>query len=81
MSYVSVPLRQLVTQRPEEQCEYCRYPQVASFFTFEIEHIIAEKHDGITEAENLALACPCCNRFKGTDLGSIDPETKVYIGN
>ncbi len=76
MSYVSVPLRRLVTQRAEEQCEYCRYPQAASFFTFEIEHIIAEKHDGITEAENLALACPCCNRFKGTDLGSIDPETK-----
>ena len=67
MSYVSVPLRRLVTQRAEEQCEYCRYP---------IEHIIAEKHDGITEADNLALACPCCNRFKGTDLGSIDPETK-----
>ena len=40
-----------------------------------MEHIIAEKHDGITESGNLALSCPCCNRFKGTDLGSIDPET------
>jgi 5-methylcytosine-specific restriction endonuclease McrA len=76
MSYVSAPLRRLVIQRAEEQCEYCRFPQSASFFTFEIEHIIAEKHDGITEAENLALSCPCCNRFKGSDLGSIDPETK-----
>ncbi|WP_335101561.1 hypothetical protein [Nostoc sp.] len=28
-----------------------------------------------TEAENLALACPYCNRAKGTDLESIDPET------
>jgi uncharacterized Zn-finger protein len=37
--------------------------------------IIAEKHRGTTEAENLALACPYCNRAKGTDLGSIDPET------
>lgn len=51
MSYVSVPLRRLVTQRAEEQCEYCRYPQAASFFTFEIEHIIAEKRDGITEID------------------------------
>jgi HNH endonuclease len=41
-----------------------------------MEHIIAEKHDGITDAENLALACPCCNRFKGSDLGSIDRETQ-----
>ena len=24
-------------------------------------------------AENLALACVFCNRFKGTDLGSLNP--------
>ncbi|MBE9041518.1 HNH endonuclease [Oscillatoriales cyanobacterium LEGE 11467] len=76
MSYVSATLRRLVTQRAAQQCEYCRFPQSASLFAFEMEHIIAEKHDGITEAENLALSCPCCNRFKGTDLGSIDPETQ-----
>lgn len=40
-----------------------------------MEHIIAEKHGGVTSAENLALACPYCNRAKGTDLGSIDPDT------
>ncbi|MDY6938415.1 MAG: HNH endonuclease signature motif containing protein [Cyanobacteriota bacterium] len=76
MSYVSATLRRLVTQRAAQQCEYCRFPQAASLFAFEMEHIIAEKHDGITEAENLALSCPCCNRFKGTDLGSIDPQTQ-----
>ena len=42
---------------------------------FEIEHIISEKHGGATILDNLALACPYCNRFKGTDLGSLDPET------
>jgi 5-methylcytosine-specific restriction endonuclease McrA len=76
MSYVSATLRRLVIQRAREQCEYCQFPQAASLFAFEMEHIIAEKHDGITEAENLALSCPCCNRFKGTDLSSIDPETQ-----
>ena len=76
MSYVSASVRRLVTRRAREQCEYCRFPQTASLFTFEMEHIIAEKHDGITNAENLALSCPYCNRFKGTDLGSIDPETQ-----
>lgn len=40
-----------------------------------MEHIIAEKHGGQTTADNLALACPYCNRAKGTDLGSLDPET------
>ena len=76
MSYVSATLRRLVTHRAGNKCEYCQFPQTASLFAFEMEHIIAEKHDGITEAGNLALSCPCCNRFKGTDLGSIDPETR-----
>ena len=76
MSYVSASVRRVVTRRAREQCEYGRFPQMASLFTFEMEHIIAEKHDGITNAENLALSCPYCNRFKGTDLGSIDPETQ-----
>jgi HNH endonuclease len=76
MSYVSAVLRRLVIERAKEKCEYCQFPQSASLFAFEMEHIIAEKHGGITEAENLALSCPCCNRFKGSDLGSIDPETQ-----
>jgi glutaredoxin len=75
MSYVSAHLRKLVIERAKEKCEYCLFPQSAALFSFEMEHIIAEKHRGTTEAENLALACPYCNRAKGTDLGSIDPET------
>jgi hypothetical protein len=42
-----------------------------------VEHIIAEKHGGETVAENLALACPYCNRFKGSDIGSLDPATGI----
>jgi hypothetical protein len=76
MSYISASLRRLVIERAKARCEYCQFPQTASLFAFEMEHIIAEKHDGTTEFENLALACPCCNRFKGSDLGSIDPETQ-----
>jgi hypothetical protein len=72
--YVPAALRRLVVERAGERCEYCRYPQAASFLTFEVEHYIAEKHGGETVAENLALACPYCNDFKGTDLGSLDPE-------
>lgn len=75
MTYVPAQLRQLVIERANERCEYCLFPQSAALLTFEMEHIIAEKHRGKTEAENLALACPYCNRAKGTDLASIDPET------
>jgi 5-methylcytosine-specific restriction endonuclease McrA len=76
MSYVSASLRQRVIDRARERCEYCLFPQSASLFTFEMEHIISEKHGGVTEVENLALACPYCNRAKGSDLGSIDPDTR-----
>lgn len=65
----------MVRERASERCEYCLYPQEASFLAFEVEHIIAEKHGGATTENNLALACPYCNRFKGTDLGSLDPES------
>lgn len=72
---VSSKLRQEIIERAERRCEYCLFPQDASFLPFEIEHIIAEKHEGETTLDNLALACPYCNRFKGTDLGSLDPQT------
>ena len=75
MTYVPAQLRQLVIERAQQRCEYCLFPQSAALLTFEMEHIIAEKHRGRTEAENLALACSYCNRAKGTDLASIDPET------
>jgi hypothetical protein len=49
-----------------------------SFFPHEIDHVIAQKHGGKTELDNLAFACWRCNRHKGTDLGSIDPETNEF---
>jgi len=44
-----------------------------------VDHIIARKHGGTTTADNLALACYYCNRYKSTDVGSFDPETGKFI--
>ena len=74
-SYIPAALRQFVIERAAGRCEYCRFPQDVSFLSFEIDHVISEKHGGATAAENLALACVFCNSFKGTDLGSLDPAT------
>jgi 5-methylcytosine-specific restriction endonuclease McrA len=43
---------------------------------FEIDHIIARKHQGSTVAENLCLSCFYCNSSKGSDISSIDSETR-----
>lgn len=74
-SYVSAKLRRQVYKRANDCCEYCLMPEQFSLITFSIDHIIAEKHGGQTQLENLALSCPVCNQYKGSDIASIDPET------
>ena len=58
----------MVAQRAQNRCEYCRIHQDDMFIAFEIDHIIARKHGGGDEIDNLAFACPHCNQHKGTDL-------------
>lgn len=65
-------------ERAGARCEYCLLSTNVSFYPPEVDHIIAEKHDGVTEADNLAYTCARCNRFKGTDLGSFDPQTGQF---
>lgn len=73
--YIPVPLRQLVGDRAQGKCEYCRIHQDFSIYTHEVDHAVAFKHGGETIAENLVLSCLPCNRHKGSDLTSIDPIT------
>jgi len=44
-----------------------------------MEHILSEKHGGLSELDNLALACPFCNRAKGSDVGSLDHVTGRFV--
>ncbi len=64
-----------VRRRAQNRCEYCLIPQAAFRRPFHIEHILAKQHGGLTQFDNLALACWQCNLKKGTNLTSIDPET------
>ena len=75
MSYIPAALRRSIYQRAEGRCEYCRIPDDDAFMPHEIDHIYAEKHGGETAESNLCLSCWICNRRKGTDLASLDPDT------
>jgi hypothetical protein len=44
-------------------------------FPHQIDHVRAEQHAGMTVFDNLALACTDCNRYKGPNLSSIDPDS------
>ena len=72
---ISPALRKEVRERAKGCCEYCLLPEEQAFFPHEPDHIIATKHGGQSTADNLALACFDCNRFKGSDIASIDPDS------
>ena len=73
-------LRREVRERAGERCEYCLLTESQEFPPHEPDHLIALKHDGQTTSENLALACFDCNRFKGSDIASIDAVTGELVG-
>ena len=68
-------LRPHVRERAQGHCEYCQLPEEADFARYEIDHVIAEQHGGLTELENLAYACFDCNKHKGPNIASVDPHT------
>ncbi|MCI0359797.1 MAG: HNH endonuclease [Planctomycetaceae bacterium] len=70
-TYISVELRTLVQTRARGLCEYCLIHSRDTYVGCQVDHIISEKHHGLTIAENLALACAFCNRAKGSDIGSV----------
>ncbi|MEM9951843.1 MAG: HNH endonuclease signature motif containing protein [Chloroflexota bacterium] len=75
MTYIPEVLRQEVMARAKQCCEYCLLHERDSIYSHEIDHIIPEKHRGETVSDNLCYACLDCNRNKGSDFGSFDPET------
>ena len=76
---ISQELRAEVAQRADNRCEYCLIHQDDSGFPHQVDHIVSRKHGGLSTRENLAFACVLCNRHKGSDVASIDPDTGQAI--
>lgn len=77
--YVSETLRKQVIQRAQHLCEYCLFHEEDGLNTFHIEHIIPLKHNGQTTLNNLAYACPFCNNFKGTNIGTYLNDKQLSV--
>jgi 5-methylcytosine-specific restriction endonuclease McrA len=78
-SHLPSSVRQLVYDRAAGCCEYCLIPETAVLAVHQIDHIISKKHGGSDEVANLALSCVLCNKHKGSDLTSIDPDTGKIV--
>jgi hypothetical protein len=72
---ISQRLARRVRERAQYRCEYCQLPEAYSSLPFEIDHIVAEQHEGRTVLGNLALACFADNHYKGPNLAGVDPQT------
>lgn len=79
-THISATLRRKVQERAIGKCEYCFLSEEDAYFSHEPDHIIAEKHGGQTTLDNLAWSCFECNRFKGSDIASIDPINGDIVG-
>ena len=81
MSQPRIPpsLRIAARERARGCCEYCQMPETGTFFAHEVDHIIALQHGGKTTLKNLALACIQCNRLKGPNIASMDPQTRSIV--
>jgi hypothetical protein len=78
-SYIRAELRRLVNDRAGGVCEYCLIHERDTYLGCQVDHVVSEKHGGQTVIENLALACPFCNRAKGSDVGSFDDATGEFV--
>jgi HNH endonuclease len=78
-TYVNAELRRIVITRAEGLCEYCLLHEEDTFIGCQIDHVISEKHGGLTQADNLAYACLFCNLHKGSDIATFIPGTQTLV--
>lgn len=71
--------RELVTERAESRCEYCRAPQIVTGVTYHVEHIIPQALGGHDDPANYALSCVTCNGHKSAHITGIDPQTSEEV--
>jgi hypothetical protein len=75
MSDITSSLREEVTLRAGNRCEYCRLSQLGQEATFHMDHVVPRAADGPTTADNLALACVSCSLRKWARQTALDPES------
>lgn len=78
-TYISTELRRRVAEEARHRCGYCLTREEIVGTPMEIDHIIPESLGGLTEQDNLWLACSLCNDYKGTRIAALDPISGEII--
>ena len=78
-SDISEQVRVRVARRAGHRCEYCLIHENDAGFPHQVDHVVSRKHGGTSAFDNLAYACILCNRYKGSDVASINPKTGEVV--
>src|SRR5205809_8148753 len=74
-AYIPAEIRRRVAEEARYRCGYCLTSQIIVGMPMHFEHLIPLAAGGQTIAENLWLACPLCNGYKGVQTQAVNPET------
>ena len=78
-SDIGEQLRARVARRAGHRCEYCLIHEHEAGFPHQVDHVVSRKHGGTSHFDNLAYACILCNRYKGSDVASINSTTGEIV--
>lgn len=78
-AHVSVALRQMVFDRAQGACEYCKSQAKFAIDPLVIDHVYPVSLGGKTIGENLTLACQTCNNCKYIKTETLDPITEKNV--
>jgi len=71
--YIPKPLRERVAVQARHRCGYCLTSEAIVGIPMEIDHIVPRSLGGLTEEDNLWLACSLCNEHKGIRTVALEP--------
>ncbi|HXG68614.1 MAG TPA: HNH endonuclease [Blastocatellia bacterium] len=77
MAYRAVPrtVRQIIRDRADNRCEYCRRHAAYACAPFVCEHILPRVRGAGNTISELAWACAACNGHKYAKTHARDPKT------
>ncbi len=77
--YVPKAMRERVAAPARHRCGYCLTSAAIVGAPMEIDHIVPRSLGGLTEEENLWLACSLCNEHKGNRIVGLDVLTDQIV--
>ncbi len=78
-TYIARALRQQVASLAHHRCGYCLTSEAIVGTPMEIDHIIPQSLGGLTQEENLWLACSMCNDYKNDQIAALDSLTETIV--